>query len=264
MHTDAVIVQLPPAWRPHAGLEPGAYYVFGEFALHPARKLLERGQTPVMLGGRAFDLLVALVARAGQVVGHHALMAAVWPHAVVEENGLRVHVSALRKTLGDSPADPYVLTVPGCGYRFVKPVRAFPSWPDPTGCDGCTPCTVLETSVAGRHQPPGGQPIYAFGGFRLLRQARQLFLGPTPVRLGGRALALLLVLVERAGEVLSRAELERTIWPDSVVEDSCLRVHIGALRRALGDGPGPARYIANIPGRGYSFVAPVVVLGPIA
>ncbi|WP_170976811.1 winged helix-turn-helix domain-containing protein [Massilia sp. HP4] len=116
--------------------------------------------------------------------------------------------------------------------------------------------------MGARQEPQGEQPIYVFGAFRLLRQSRQLFLGAAPVRLGGRALELLLVLVERAGEVVSRAELERTIWPDSVVEDSCLRVHIGALRKALGDGPGASRYIANIPGRGYSFVAPVVALGP--
>lgn len=115
--------------------------------------------------------------------------------------------------------------------------------------------------MGARQEPQGEQPVYVFGAFRLLRQARQLYLGPTPVRLGGRALELLLVLVERAGETVSRAELERTIWPDSVVEDSCLRVHIAALRKALGDGPGASRYIANIPGRGYSFVAPVVMLG---
>jgi predicted ATPase/DNA-binding winged helix-turn-helix (wHTH) protein len=115
-------------------------------------------------------------------------------------------------------------------------------------------------SVGIRQEAQGEAPVYVFGAFRLLRQARQLFLGPTPVRLGGRALELLLVLVERAGEVVSRAELERTIWPGSVVEDSCLRVHIGALRKALGDGPGASRYIANVPGRGYSFVAPVVAL----
>jgi len=115
-------------------------------------------------------------------------------------------------------------------------------------------------SVGIRQEPQGEAPVYVFGAFRLLRQARQLFLGPTPVRLGGRALELLLVLVGRAGEVVSRAELERTIWPGSVVEDSCLRVHIGALRKALGDGPGASRYIANVPGRGYSFVAPVVTL----
>ena len=125
---------VPHAARPYAGLgQDGAEYTFGDFTLHPARKLLVRGRTPVALGGRAFDLLVALVERAGDVVGHHDLVAAVWPRAVVEENGLRVHMSALRKALGETSADQYVLTVAGRGYRFVKPVRtrgAAP-WPAP-------------------------------------------------------------------------------------------------------------------------------------
>lgn len=120
------------------------------------------------------------------------------------------------------------------------------------------------TSVGTWNRPQGKQPVYVFGPFRLLAQARQLFRGTCPVRLGGRALDLLLVLVDRAGDVVSRAELERTIWPGSVVEDSCLRVHIGALRKALGDGAGAARYIANVPGRGYSFVAPLTTVEPDA
>ncbi|WP_137174049.1 winged helix-turn-helix domain-containing protein [Massilia sp. HP4] len=124
MHIDTVNAQSTTV-HPHPRATPaGADYAFGDFALYPARKLLVRGETPVVLGGRAFDLLVALVARAGEVVGHHELVAAVWPHAVVEENGLRVHMSALRKALGEGPADQYVLTVPGRGYRFVKPVSA--------------------------------------------------------------------------------------------------------------------------------------------
>lgn len=129
MHIETVNAQSPTAHPKTAGpcsrpAQAGAEYAFGDFALYPARKLLVRGETRVMLGGRAFDLLVALVARAGDVVDHHELVAAVWPHAVVEENGLRVHMSALRKALGASPADQYVLTVPGRGYRFVKPVKA--------------------------------------------------------------------------------------------------------------------------------------------
>jgi predicted ATPase/DNA-binding winged helix-turn-helix (wHTH) protein len=81
------------------------------------------------------------------------------------------------------------------------------------------------------------------------------------VRLGGRALDLLLALVSRPGEVLSRSELEAQVWPYSIVEDSSLRVHVAALRRALRDGVDGARYIANVPGRGYSFVATVSRLG---
>lgn len=102
--------------------------------------------------------------------------------------------------------------------------------------------------------------VLAFGPYRLHRHARQLRRGPAVVPLGGRAIDLLCALAARPGEVLSHGELERAVWPGSLVEDSCLRVHIRALRLALQDDAGAARYIANVPGRGYSFVAPVVAL----
>ncbi|RYG89201.1 MAG: hypothetical protein EON59_01885 [Alphaproteobacteria bacterium] len=114
----------------------------------------------------------------------------------------------------------------------------------------------MEANVAGR-STDGKQEAIVFGPFRLSRQTRQLCLGTTPVRLGGRAIDLLIVLVERAGQVVSRSELERLVWPGTLIEDSCLRVHIASLRKALGDDAGESRYIANIPGRGYSFVAAV-------
>jgi predicted ATPase/DNA-binding winged helix-turn-helix (wHTH) protein len=104
-------------------------------------------------------------------------------------------------------------------------------------------------------------PVLAFGPFRLHTEPLRLCRQDEEMRLGGRALALLLALVSRPGEVLSRGELEAKVWPYSVVEDSSLRVHVAALRRALGDGVDGARYIANIPGRGYSFVAPVAPAG---
>jgi predicted ATPase/DNA-binding winged helix-turn-helix (wHTH) protein len=100
-----------------------------------------------------------------------------------------------------------------------------------------------------------------FGPFRLHPDPLRLCRGDDEVRLGGRALDLLLALVSRPGEVLSRSELEAQVWPYSIVEDSSLRVHVAALRRALGDGVDGARYIANVPGRGYSFVATVSRLG---
>ena len=99
----------------------------------------------------------------------------------------------------------------------------------------------------------------AFGPFRLF-PARQLLLdGDTPVHLGSRACEILITLVERAGQLLSNQELMRRVWPSTFVEEGNLRVHVAALRRALRDGQGGNRYIANIPGRGYSFVAPVSV-----
>jgi len=78
-----------------------------------------------------------------------------------------------------------------------------------------------------------------------------------PLRIGSRALEILIVLVEHGGEIVRKDELISRTWPDTVVEEGTLRVHIAALRRALGDGREGKRYITNIPGRGYSFVAPV-------
>jgi predicted ATPase/DNA-binding winged helix-turn-helix (wHTH) protein len=91
-----------------------------------------------------------------------------------------------------------------------------------------------------------------------LLPAQQLLLeGDKPVRLGSRALDILIALVERAGELVTKEGLVSRVWPDTFVEEGNLRVHVAALRRALGDGHAGVRYVANIPGRGYVFVAPV-------
>ena len=106
-------------------------------------------------------------------------------------------------------------------------------------------------------------PALAFGPFVLDRARKQLLENDRPLRLGGRAFDLLAALTERSGEVLGRQELEARVWPHTIVEETSLRVHISALRKILGDGIGGARYIANVPGRGYSFVVPVVVLDAV-
>jgi predicted ATPase/DNA-binding winged helix-turn-helix (wHTH) protein len=99
--------------------------------------------------------------------------------------------------------------------------------------------------------------IVRFGPFRLIAAERLLAKGSEPVTLGGRALDILIALIERAGEVVSHRELVKRVWSDVIVEESSLRVHIAGLRRALGDGRDGARYITNVAGRGYCFVASV-------
>ena len=97
---------------------------FGPFRLFPTQRLLFEGDKPVRLGSRAFDILTALVERAGEVVGKDELIARAWPHTFVEEANLKIQVSALRRALGDCQAGQrYVVTVPGRGYIFVAPVR---------------------------------------------------------------------------------------------------------------------------------------------
>jgi len=76
------------------------------------------------------------------------------------------------------------------------------------------------------------------------------------VPLGSRALHILMVLLERPGELVTRQELMARVWPNLFVDPATLTVHISALRRALRDGRDGNRFIINIRGRGYCFVTP--------
>jgi predicted ATPase/DNA-binding winged helix-turn-helix (wHTH) protein len=97
----------------------------------------------------------------------------------------------------------------------------------------------------------------SFGPFSLFVSERLLKKGDEPIPLGDRALDILIALAERPGEVVTRKDLISTVWPDVTVEEANLRFQMAALRKALGDGRDGARYISNIAGRGYCFVAPV-------
>src|SRR5882724_8417683 len=101
------------------------------------------------------------------------------------------------------------------------------------------------------------EKILSFGAFRLVPSRQQLFDGDQPLRIGCRALGLLQVLVENAGEVVTKDKLIEAVWPGIWVDEANLRANIGALRRVLGDGRDGRRYIQNVPGRGYRFVEPV-------
>ena len=95
-----------------------------------------------------------------------------------------------------------------------------------------------------------------FGPYRIYPDQRLVMEADQPVRLGRRAMDILLILLEHAGNVVSKQTLIAGVWPNSVVEDINLRVHMAALRKALGDGQAGQRYIVTVAQRGYSFVAP--------
>jgi DNA-binding winged helix-turn-helix (wHTH) protein len=97
----------------------------------------------------------------------------------------------------------------------------------------------------------------SFGPFRLLPAQLLLLEGDKPVPLGSRALHILMVLLERPGELITKQELMARVWPSLFVELATLTVHISALRRALRDGRDGNRFIINIRGRGYCFVTPI-------
>ncbi|MBW8724980.1 MAG: winged helix-turn-helix domain-containing protein [Inquilinus limosus] len=105
---------------------------------------------------------------------------------------------------------------------------------------------------------------FSFGPFRLLPSRQLLLEGERPVRLGNRSLEILTALVERPGELVTKTELMARVWPGIVVEEANLRVQITALRKALGEGRPGHRYVANVSGRGYRFVASVKPCEPVA
>src|ERR1700755_1169742 len=102
--------------------------------------------------------------------------------------------------------------------------------------------------------------VLSFGPFELSIGSRLLTNGPKLVPLGARAMDLLIILVEQAKTVVGRRTLIERVWPKRGAEQVSLRVHISALRRALDQSDPGRRYIANVPGRGYSFVGPVTSL----
>jgi predicted ATPase/DNA-binding winged helix-turn-helix (wHTH) protein len=99
-----------------------------------------------------------------------------------------------------------------------------------------------------------------FGPFELSIGERALRRDDLVLPLGDRALDILTYLADRPGEVIAKEELMDHVWSDVTVEEGSLRVHVAAIRKALGDGQFGNRYIANIKGRGYSFVGTVVPL----
>jgi DNA-binding winged helix-turn-helix (wHTH) protein/tetratricopeptide (TPR) repeat protein len=97
-----------------------------------------------------------------------------------------------------------------------------------------------------------------FGPFRFEPEPLVLFRGDAVVAVTPKALALLRVLLEHAGAVVTKQKLMAQVWPDAFVQGANLSVTVAALRKALGDPPGGGSYIETVPRRGYRFAAPLV------
>src|SRR3981189_1047223 len=100
---------------------------FGRFRVLPLRRELLAEGRPLDLGGRAFDVLMALIEASGAVVGKDALMKRVWPDRIVEENNLQAQISALRRAFA---ADrDLIRTIAGRGYQFTGEIRSVSAQP---------------------------------------------------------------------------------------------------------------------------------------
>ncbi|MEH2566483.1 winged helix-turn-helix domain-containing protein [Bradyrhizobium sp. AZCC 2289] len=130
-----------------------------------------------------------------------------------------------------------------------------------------TVSSILQSEIKRRSDPnrsrlgvlANGQKL-RFGRFELSIGERMLLRDGRALSLGDRAFDILTYLANRPGEVIAKQELMDHVWSDVTVGEGNLRVHVAAIRKALGDGQFGNRYIANIKGRGYSFVGTVARL----
>jgi DNA-binding winged helix-turn-helix (wHTH) protein len=135
---------------------------------------------------------------------------------------------------------------PGCPSRQLSKMKS--DW----GISGRDGMNIMDTQT---NRPLSPDPI-CFGPFHLSITERVLAKGSVPVRLGSRALDILIALVERPGEVVTKKDLFARVWPDLVVDEGNLRYHISALRKVLGERQSGTCYVTNVSGRGYCFVVP--------
>jgi len=154
-----------------------------------------------------------------------------------------------------------------CPYRFVgTPQRS-------RGGDRPWLTSLVPSTVFPRESCRGARPAYVglstmssdtvhtmlkFGPFELSTRERVLRRDGVVLPLGSRAVDILIHLAQRPGEVVGKKELIDQVWSDVNVEEGSLRVHVAAIRKALADGQFGNRYVANVQGRGYSFVGQVV------
>ncbi len=210
-------------------------YEFGPYRLDPVNRRLLRGSTPVGLTPRAFDTLLALVQRPGQLVTKAELLDKVWGSAFVQEGTLSQNIYTLRRALSPEPQAPdYIETVPRAGYRFLASVRELP--------------------IAGVAEGPGEPPIRTLAVLPLLWLGRgedEDFLGLAVAdalitRLGGLdeiTVRPTSTVLEYAGRRSDAMEAGRRLRADAVVEGSLqrdgsrLRVNLRLVR--VRDGATP-------------------------
>jgi DNA-binding winged helix-turn-helix (wHTH) protein len=151
--------------------EAPASVAFGRFRVVPHRRELLADGRPIRLGGRAFDVLMALIEARGAVIGKDALMACVWPDRVVEENNLQAQISALRAAFGAERE--LIRTVSRRGYQFTGEIRILSASPNErarTGMAAAQPASTLPPMNLPEPVSAGGQVRNGLaGGGRRIR-----------------------------------------------------------------------------------------------
>jgi DNA-binding response OmpR family regulator len=199
-------------------------YQAQEVSLSPTHRRAWLNGAALELSPREFDLLQALISRAGCVVSRAALMRQVWPDLSLRESQtLDSHLGALRRKLGDDPRNPRLITtVRGQGLRFEQP----------------------------SHRPP-------VEGVLVCTSSRRAWLDGAELSLTALEFDMLHVLISNAGHVVSREQLMRQVWKTSFWTSTYnIDLLLHTLRRKLGDDPRHPRLITTLRGRGLRYELP--------
>src|SRR5215475_1542365 len=152
-----------------------------------------------------------------------------------------------------------------CTYNLASATGAFEprSQPEPTRITPQRPKRALKNGQEFHKFFPRAamaletQLLYEFDGFRLNPADHSLLCAGKPISLTPKTFDILVTLIEKNGQLVTKDELMRKIWPDSFVEEANLTVNVSALRKALGDSPENQQYIETVPKLGYRFTARV-------
>jgi len=144
-------------------------YEFVEFQLDAQKRLLRRGTETVGLTPKALEVLLLLIQHSGELVTKDEIMRVVWPDSFVEESNLTQTVFMLRKALGETADQRYILTVQGRGYKFVAEVKEIPSNGHAAGA--AAPVPVL----AEAHRSTGARESQGESGVNTNRTSRVRF-----------------------------------------------------------------------------------------
>jgi TolB-like protein/DNA-binding winged helix-turn-helix (wHTH) protein/Flp pilus assembly protein TadD len=157
-------------------------YAFGEFQVDAQNRTLRRGAEPVALTPKAFEVLLLLIDRGGELVSKDELMEKVWPDSFVEESNLTQTVFMLRKALGETSKQRYILTIQGRGYRFAPDVKSLHANGDVPGASLSSVVQHPDLQVATGKQPPAGrirrQMALGFGLFAVVAAGLSVWLLP--------------------------------------------------------------------------------------
>jgi TolB-like protein/DNA-binding winged helix-turn-helix (wHTH) protein len=199
-------------------------YAFEGFRLDGQRRVLCRADgQPLPLAPKVLDTLLYFVQHRGELLHKRALLDAIWPHVIVEENNLNQSISTLRRVLGERPGEHrYIVTEPGRGYRFVAPVLEVSN--ERIGDAGAT--------LAGPqplNREPGREVEHESAVARFEKPAQRWLLA------GAALLVLALILVELEEYWLTTGTSETVVTNET------------AERAAVVDAPAPANSIAVLP-----------------